>query len=86
MIPSTLVRALRPISRGPFTFIGMTALHLDKDEAPAPLPKTSPHKCVALQDDGSPCGLPARYLDFKRGGHVCHDHKPDRKKEVLQLV
>lgn len=86
MTPSTLVRALRPITRPPFSFIGMTALHLEKDERTEPLPKPATHKCVACQDDGSPCGLPARYLDFKRGGHVCLEHKPDRKKEVLQLV
>ena len=87
MTPATLVRALRPIPRGPFTFIGMTALHLDKDERPEPpRPRKPAARCVALQDDGSPCGLPAKYLDFKRGGHVCLEHKPDRRKEVLQLV
>lgn len=86
MTPATLVRALRPINRGPFTFIGMTALHLDREERPEPKPRAQTAKCVALQDDGSPCGLPARYLDFKRGGHVCLEHKPDRRKEVLQLV
>ncbi len=85
MTPSTLVRANRP--RGPFTFIGLTAFHLDKDEdRPQPKPKAKGQRCVALQDDGSPCNLPARYIDFKRGGHVCFEHRPDRRKEVLQLV
>ncbi len=86
MTPSTLVRALRPISRGPFSFVGMTAFHLERDNQPEPKPRPRLAKCVATQDDGSPCGLPARYLDFKRGGHVCLEHKPDRRKEVLQLV
>ncbi|MGC3958135.1 MAG: hypothetical protein QM813_09415 [Verrucomicrobiota bacterium] len=81
MTPSTIVR--RP--RGPFTFAGITALLLEREPA-KPAPRANYHKCVACQDDGSPCGLPARYLDFKRGGHVCLEHKPDRKKEVLQLV
>ncbi len=80
MIPSTIVR--RP--RGPLTFAGITALLLERE--PAKPARSNYQKCVALQDDGSPCGLPARYLDFKRGGHVCLEHRPDRKKEVLQLV
>lgn len=79
MTPATIVR--RP--RGPFTFIGMTGLCLERPAKPAP--RANYHKCVALQDDGSPCGLPARYLDFKRGGHVCLDHRPNRKKEALCL-
>lgn len=80
-IPATIVR--RP--RGPFTFIGMTGLMLEKTSAAKAKAKPMP-KCVAFQDDGSPCGLPARYLDFKRGGHVCLEHRPDRKQEALQLV
>ena len=86
MTPSTLVRALRPSSRGPFTFIGFAAQALEHEETKAAKPKPAVQRCVALQDDGSPCGLPAKYLDFKRGGHVCLEHRPDRRKEVLQLV
>ena len=88
MTPSTLVRAIqRP--RPPFTFIGLSAFHLEREEK-CLKPEVSSLKpkplCVARQDDGSPCGLPARYVDFKRGGHVCFDHRPDRKQEALQLV
>lgn len=86
MTPSTLVRALRPGNRGPFTFIGMAAAALERDE-PARKPKAKPlPRCVAHEDDGRVCGLPARYVDFKRGGHVCADHKPERRQEALTLV
>lgn len=92
MTPSTLVRALRPISRGPFTFVGMSALfaeraeRAERGESASSRQRLRGHRCVACQDDGSPCGLPARYVDMKRGGHVCHEHKPERKQEALQLV
>ncbi len=90
MTPSTIVRAIKPATRGPFTFVGLSALFLEKEKEPVksaavsrrqPLPR-----CVAREDDGSPCGLVARYVDFKRGGHVCYEHRPDRKQEALQLV
>jgi hypothetical protein len=83
MTPATIIR--RP--RGPITFAALSALFLDRDEeTKVRRPKARAARCVALQDDGSPCNLPARYLDFNRGGHVCYEHKPDRKKEVLCLV
>lgn len=86
-MPSTLVRS-NP-RRGPFTFIGLSSFHLEReDERPEPKPKrkTKAHRCVAHEDDGRPCGLPAQFVDFKRGGHVCEAHKPHRKQEALTLV
>ncbi len=83
-MPSTIVRAVRPITRGPFTFAGIVASILHGEHKPKSRAQYA--RCVASQDDGSPCGLPARYLDFKRGGHVCYEHKPNRKQEALTLV
>ena len=85
MTPSTLVRAIRPADRGPFTFIGLSSLFVERGEHQAK-PKAKVQRCVAREDDGTPCGLPARYIDMKRGGHVCYEHRPDRKQEALQLV
>ena len=84
MTPSTLVRAIRPADRGPFTFVGITALFQERGALRTARP-TLP-RCVAREDDGTPCGLPARYVDMKLGGHVCFNHRPDRKQEALQLV
>lgn len=41
--------------------------------------------CIALEDDGRVCGLPARYIDMNKGGFVCLAHRPDRKSEALSL-
>lgn len=78
MTPSTLVRA-----RGPFTFIAAAAAALER-KGDGGVAATRP-RCVAFEDDGRRCGLPARYVDFKQGGHVCFEHRPDRKKELLTL-
>ena len=86
MMPSTLVRALRPISRGPFTFVGLSSFHLEKDERPVVTGERVKPSCVAREDDGRVCGLPGRYIDFNLGGHVCMLHRPDRKKDVLCLA
>lgn len=83
MTPSTLVRS-RP--RGPINFIGMIAAALEKAEQPRHhvSGRTLP-TCVAKEDDGRVCGLPARYVDFNAGGHVCFSHRPNRKQEALCL-
>lgn len=80
MTPSTLVR--RP--RGPFSFIGHIAAALEAQDR-TPKPATKRHACVATLDDGRRCGLTARYVDFKRGGHVCFEHKPQTRQEALVL-
>jgi hypothetical protein len=59
--PSTIVRN-RP--RLPFTFAGIVGAILDD---PRPKHRATFNKCVALQDDGSACGLPARYVCFEAG-------------------
>jgi hypothetical protein len=84
--PSTIVRALKPASRGPFTFVGMSALFSERGDGAQRTARPTLPRCVAREDDGTPCGLVARYVDFKRGGHVCYEHRPDRKQEALQLV
>ncbi len=89
MTPSTVVRALRPASRGPFTFIGLSSFFLEKENPPLAPPRRGSgitHRCVAHEDDGTPCGLAARYVDMKLGGHVCYNHRLERKQEALQLV
>jgi hypothetical protein len=79
--PSTLV----PLRRGPITFAGIVGTILDRRDAePSTKPKPKP-RCVAMLDDGRPCGLPGRYLDFRRGGHVCLEHKPAKRQEALCL-
>lgn len=77
-MPSTTVRN-RP--RLPINFAGIVSAILDGERKPKA--RAQYNRCVALQDDGSKCGLPARYLDFKRGGHVCFEHKPEQRKEAL---
>lgn len=81
MTPSTLVR--RP--RGPFTFIGHIAAAMENSEGRSRKPEAKRHPCVATLDDGRRCGLTARYVDFKRGGHVCFEHKPQTRQEALSL-
>lgn len=84
MTPSTLVRA----RRGPFTFVGMTAFvqALMEERAGAhgvtrPTRRRRTHVCVATQDDGRVCGLPAHCIDMRRGGFVCDEHRPGRNAE-----
>ena len=79
MTPPTVVR----IPRVPTSFLGYMAHALERGELPKV--RARYRKCVALQDDGSPCAMPARYLDFKRGGHVCFEHRPTPRKEALSL-
>lgn len=76
MTPSTIVR--RP--RLPGTFAGVVAAFLDGDHKPKT--RAQYRRCVAVQDDGSACALPARYVDMTRGGHVCFDHRPEARKAV----
>ena len=77
MTPATIVRN-RP--RLPFTFAGVVGSFLDGEHKPKPRAQYT--KCIAKQDDGSPCNLPARYVDMKLGGHVCFDHRPESRKAV----
>lgn len=77
MTPSTLVRARLPLS-----FIGCSAAALEKEVASFKVQVSRP-RCVASLDDGRPCGLPARYIDFQRGGHVCFEHRPAKRKELV---
>jgi hypothetical protein len=80
MMPATLMRS-RP--RGPISFVGFIAAALEKAEQ-GPLRGRTMPTCVACEDDGRRCGLPARYVDMKRGGFVCHTHH--KSKEVLCLA
>lgn len=80
MTPSTLVRN----RRGPLSFIGQVALALEREARPLRAQPIRP-RCCALLDDGRRCDLPGRYLDFKRGGHVCWEHKPAKRTEALSL-
>lgn len=75
MTPATLVR--RP--RGPISFIGHIAAALEGAEREAR--KAERPRCVAILDDGRVCGLHATYIDFKRGGHVCFEHRPVRRRQ-----
>ena len=76
MIPSTLVRS-KP--RGPMTFIARIAQALEGQ----PSNKSKPvPKCIAYEDDGNICGLPARYIDMQRGGFVCYQHRPAKRELV----
>lgn len=81
MMPSTLVRA-KP--RGPISFIGHIAAALERGDGGVATTTTRP-KCVAYLDDGRRCDLPARYVDFKLGGHVCFEHRPG-KRELVALT
>lgn len=75
MTPSTIVR--RP--RGPITFAGLVGAILDE---PRRKPRATFKKCVAVLDDGRSCELPARYVNFEAGGHVCFEHRPPERKAV----
>lgn len=78
--PATLVR--RPLR--PLTFIGHIAAAMERAERSTR--RADRPRCVAYLDDGRVCGLPASYVDFKLGGHVCLEHRPVRtKKEALCL-
>ena len=77
-MPATTVRN-RP--RLPITFAGLVGSLLDGGER-KPKPRAQYTKCIAYCDDGRLCGLPARYIDMQRGGHVCFEHKP-AKREAL---
>ena len=41
--------------------------------------------CVAIAEDGKPCGQHAPFLDFQRGGMVCEKHRPASKNDWFDL-
>ena len=91
MMPGTLVRSTIQRPRGPFTFIGLSSFFLEREEGEQ-TPKTKHqrrrarvHRCVAVQADGSACGLTARCVSMKLGGFVCDEHRTDLKQEVLAV-
>jgi len=81
MMPATIVRAIKP--RGPFTFAGIVGAILDAKDGGVVARRSPPSpRCIAYQDDGSLCGLPGRYIDMQRGGYVCFEHRPAKRKAV----